>query len=89
MCEETAQPPTVVGQVGTYANCTHVFACLEPVCVLSWCSLTKFLHRSSVGSLLRVRCWLGGRVQNGSDSFETEAGWREEELSCHPSLLAV
>ena len=21
--------------------------------------LTKFLHRSSVGSLLRVRCWLG------------------------------
>ena len=27
--------------------------------MLSRCLLTKFLHRSSVGSLLRVRCWLG------------------------------
>ena len=27
--------------------------------VLSRCLLTKFLYRSSVGSLLRVHCWLG------------------------------
>ena len=27
--------------------------------MLSRCLVTKFRHRSSVGSLLRVRCWLG------------------------------
>ncbi len=37
------------------------FACLAPICMLSRCFLTKFLHRCSVGSLLRVRCWLGTR----------------------------
>ncbi len=41
----------------------HVFAHLAPICMLSRCLLTKFLHRSSVGSLLRVHCWLGeGRM---------------------------
>ncbi len=34
----------------------HVWA---PICMLSRCSVTKFLHRSSVGSLLRVRFLLG------------------------------
>ncbi len=43
-------------------HCIHIFACLVSICVLSWRLLTKFLHRSSVGSLLRVRCWLGVRV---------------------------
>ncbi len=38
-------------------NCIHVFGRLAPNCIL--CLLTTFLHRSSVGSLLRVRCWLG------------------------------
>ena len=38
-----------------------VFARSAPFCMLSRCSLTKFLHRSSGGSLLRVRCWLGTR----------------------------
>ncbi len=38
----------------------HIFARLAPICTLSQCLLTKFLHRSSVRSLLRVRCWLGG-----------------------------
>ncbi len=45
--------------VGMYALFIHVFARLVPICMLSRCLLTKFLHRSSVGSLLRVRCWLG------------------------------
>ncbi len=30
-----------------------------PTRVLSRCLVTRFLHRSSVGSLSRVRCWLG------------------------------
>ena len=33
------------------------FARLAPICILSLCLLTKFLHRSSVRSLSRVRCW--------------------------------
>ena len=44
---------------------THIaytfFASLVPICMLSRCLLAKFLHRSSVGSLSRVRCWLGSR----------------------------
>ncbi len=40
-------------------HCIHVFARLAPICMLSRCLLTKFLHRRSVRSLLRVRCWLG------------------------------
>ncbi len=45
--------------VGRCAQCTHVFARFAPICTLSPCLSTKFLHRRSVGSLLRVRCWLG------------------------------
>ncbi len=46
--------------VEIHARCMlHVLARLTPICTLSWGLLTKFLHRSSVGSLLRVRCWLG------------------------------
>ncbi len=37
----------------------HVCA---PTCMLSRGLLTKFLHRSSVGSLLRVRCWPAGKL---------------------------
>ncbi len=60
------QPQTVVcklnrSSVGIYKRCIHVFARLAPICKLSRCLLTKFLHRSSVRSLLRVRCWLGTR----------------------------
>ena len=36
-------------------------------CTLSRCLLTKLLHRSSVGSLLRVRCWLGEREERGGE----------------------
>ena len=52
--------------VGIRPRCVHVFACLVPICVLGRCSLATFLHRSSVGSLWRVRCWLGSSlVQDG------------------------
>ncbi len=42
-----------------YTLRTRFLARLAPICMLSRCSLTKFLHWSSGGSLLRVRCWLG------------------------------
>ncbi len=45
--------------VGISTHCTHILACLAPICVLSRCLVTKFLRRSSVRSLFRVRCWLG------------------------------
>ncbi len=44
---------------GIRTRCTHIFARLAPIHVVSRCFLTKFLRRSSVGSSLRVRCWLG------------------------------
>ena len=39
---------------------TH-FLHVLPICMLSWCLVTKFLHLSSVG---RVRCWLGMQKKN-------------------------
>ena len=46
-----------------WSECVHFahafLARLAPICMLSRCLLTKFLHRSSVGNLSRVRCWLG------------------------------
>ncbi len=62
--------PTINGgmqngrSVGLCTHCTHVFARLAPICMLSRYLLTKFLRRSFVGSLLRVRCWLGAFVQH-------------------------
>ncbi len=50
--------------VGTCKRCMRVFARFAPICMLSRCLLTKFLHRSSVGSLLRVSCcWLGREIR--------------------------
>ena len=49
--------------VEIYTHCVHVFVRLAPICMLSRCLFTKFLHRSSVGSLSRVRCWLGFLTQ--------------------------
>ncbi len=40
-------------------HCTHVFARSSQICMLSRCLLKKFLHRSSGGTLIRVRCLLG------------------------------
>ncbi len=44
---------------GICTHCIHVFAHSGPTCMLGRCLFAKFLHRSSVGSFLRVRCWLG------------------------------
>ncbi len=59
------QPPTAVCKIEAQSEYIHIaytfFARLVPICMLSRCLLTKYLHRSSVGSLLRVRCWLGRR----------------------------
>ncbi len=58
------QPPTIVAckmeAQSEYAHlaCTFSHIWLRFVC-LSWCLLANFLRRSSVGSLLRVRCWWG------------------------------
>ncbi len=43
-----------------YIRVAYTFlACLAPICMLGRCLSTKFLHRSSGGSLSGVRCWLG------------------------------
>ena len=51
--------------VETCTHCMHVFARLMPICMLSRRLETKFLRRTSVGSLLRVRCWLGKSSYSG------------------------
>ena len=63
-CRGCAGPTTNGGMqngssVRMCTHCTHVFARLAQIRTLSRCLLTKSLHRSSVGSLLRLRCWLG------------------------------
>ncbi len=43
---------------GICTHCIHVFfARLALICMLSRCLVKTFLHRSSVGSLLKVRCF--------------------------------
>ncbi len=58
-----SQPPTVVckngSSVGIRTHCVYDFARPTSICMLSWGLVTKFLHWSSVESLLRVRCWFG------------------------------
>ena len=61
-----AQPATVVSKMeaqlkyAVYTLHTYIYLqVLAPICVLSWCLLTIFLHWSSVRSLLRVHYWLG------------------------------
>ena len=60
---EPTQPPTAACKMEAQSECVrgactflHVWA---PTCMLSRCLLAKLLHRSSVGSLFRVCCWLG------------------------------
>ena len=62
-----AQPTNAVAckngsSVGIRTRCVHGFFCEfgDDFCMLSRCLVTKFLHRSSGESPLRVRCWLGG-----------------------------
>ncbi len=60
-------PPTLArksgSSVGTRTRCVHVFFCTfgRPIRMLSRCLVTKFLRRSSGGSLLRARCWSGSQ----------------------------
>ena len=64
-------------------HCIHVFARLVLICMLSWWLLTKFLHWSSGGSLLRVRCWLGKEKKKLLISvFQVEEGflWKEKAV---------
>ena len=60
---KVTQPPTVAckngSSVGIHTHCIHIFARLAQICMPSRWLLTKFMHWTSVGSLLRVRCWLG------------------------------
>ena len=86
------QPPTVVCRMGTqseYAtHCTHLFARLAPICMLGRCLVRKFLHRSSVGSLLRVPCWLGTNCDwlrwylNGQGEQRDECEEGSEGMKC-------
>ncbi len=66
--------------VGICTHCIHVFARLALTCMLSRCLPTKFLHRSSVGTLSRVRCWLGGVNWLGRSNIST--------MYCACSVLA-
>ena len=55
-----------------------------PTCMLSrWLLNQKFLHRSSPGSLLRVRCWLGSqqnKEKRASHFIAKGWVWLEEML---------
>ncbi len=59
--------------VEIYVRIPHTFlARVAPTWMLRRCSSTKFLRRSSVGSLLRVRCRLG--------TFEASQGSRSKTI---------
>ena len=78
------QPPTVACKVeaqSEYVRNAYMFSHVcAPLCLLSRRLVTKFLLRSSGGSLLRVRCWLGSfflRVRRGGGIF---ASIREKDI---------
>ncbi len=61
--------PTTNGGMQNGRSWNNVYThCIRTMFVHVWCRFVcslgayyaKFLHRTSVGSLLRVRCWLGG-----------------------------
>ncbi len=90
-CTTTTQPPTVVCKMGAqlgYVHCVHIFAhnWCRSVRMLSRWLLTKFLHRSSVGTLIRVRCWLGKKFNLPifQASFLLTPVWKKGQdfLSC-------
>ena len=43
---------------------------LAPICMLTRCLVTKLLHRNSVGSLSRVRRWLGRSTLSGLTALD-------------------
>ena len=63
----TPQPPTVACKMEAQSEYVHVaytaFARFAPICMLGRCLLTKFLPRSSEGSLLVVHCRLGPKFR--------------------------
>ena len=70
---------------GICTHCIHVFFwhIWHPIVSAVGCLITKFPHRSSVGSLLRVRCRLGCQVQlplPHSSSLVRGQGGRAEAL---------
>ncbi len=74
--------------VGTHTRCVHVFCTFgADLYMLSRCLLTKktLLHPSSVGSLSRVRCWLG--TANFDQYVVIRNLWWEKSLSCCKLLL--
>ncbi len=89
-----SQPPTGGMQngssVGTSTHRIHVFFAhiWHPICMFSRCSVTKFLHRSSVGSLLRVCCRLGSlslSLPPSTSAFcSSPLCWRKKKFAtCH------
>ncbi len=73
--------------VGTHTHCMHVFLSrLAAIWMLSRCLLTKSLHRSSVGSSLRVRCWLGRYVYEGRGAWLSWKFAKERERVKKKSL---
>ena len=62
------QPPTVVRKMEAQLEYMYIYSIYKMhthMHVWRFVSpLTKFLHRSSAGSSLRVRCWLGIRLNN-------------------------
>ena len=63
VAQALTQPPAAVRKMEAQLEYVHVactfFARSAPIRILGRCLLVNFLRRSSVGSLLRVRCWLG------------------------------
>ena len=89
-----SQPPTGGMQngssVGTSTHRIHVFFAhiWHPICMFSRCLVTKFLHRSSVGSLLRVCCRLGSlslSLPPSTSAFcSSPLCWRKKKFAtCH------
>ena len=76
--------------VGTCTRCVHVFARLAQISMLSRCLPTKFLHRSSGQSLLRVPSMLVGQVGGGGgggkDRLLNNSGYGKTEAGGEPEL---
>ena len=62
---------------------------LAPICMLSRCLLATFLHRSSVGSLLRVHCWLGNCTKSHCVHPELTVATRRGQMPIWPTPQAA
>ena len=80
----STQPPIVVckkqaqSEHVQYTSHARFFASLALICMLSRGLVTKFLHRTSVGSLLRVYCWLGTKSKKHSIHQSTTTHKKKE-----------